>query len=58
MAKREELLRLFDLADRKGYDVTQSTMRDHVRLIDGQGNLVKNKNGGATRYLAYLHRKG
>jgi hypothetical protein len=22
-------------------------MRDHVRLIDGNGNLVKNKNGGA-----------
>jgi hypothetical protein len=32
-----------DLADRKGFDVTQSTMRDHVRLIDGDGNLVKNK---------------
>jgi hypothetical protein len=46
MAKRDELLRLFDLADRKGYDVTQSTMRDHVRLIDGDGNLVKNKNRG------------
>jgi len=26
MAKRDELLALFDLADRKGYDVTQSSM--------------------------------
>jgi hypothetical protein len=33
MAKRDELRRLYDLADRKGYDVTQSTMRDHVRLV-------------------------
>jgi len=47
MAKRDELLALFDLADRKGFDVTQSTMRDHVRLIDGEGKLVRNKNGGA-----------
>jgi hypothetical protein len=27
MAKRDELLALYDLADRKGYDVTQSSMR-------------------------------
>ncbi len=47
MAKRDELLKLYDLADRKGYDVTQSTMRDHLRLIDKDGNLVKNKCGGA-----------
>jgi len=59
MAKRDELLRLYDLADRKGFDVTQSTMRDHVRLIDGDGNLVKNQNGGfafsyAGRFLEAL----
>ena len=47
MARRDELLALFDLADRKGFDVTQSTMRDHVRLIGPDGNLVKSKNGGA-----------
>jgi hypothetical protein len=47
MAKREELIALHDPADRKGFDVTQSTMRDHIRLIDKDGNLVKNKNGGA-----------
>jgi hypothetical protein len=29
MAKRDQILALFELADRKGYDVTQSTMRDH-----------------------------
>jgi len=28
MAKRDELRALFDLADRKGHDVTQSTMPD------------------------------
>jgi hypothetical protein len=47
VAKRDELLRLFDLADRKGFDVTQSTMRNHVRLIGPDGEIVKNKNGGA-----------
>jgi hypothetical protein len=31
-------LELFDLADRKGYDVTKSTMKDHVRLI---GNIQR-----------------
>jgi hypothetical protein len=56
MAKRDELLRLFDLADRKGFDVTQSTMRDHVRLVDPEGNLVKNKNGGAVFSYAEARR--
>jgi len=32
MAKRGELLALCDLGDRKSYNVTQSTMRDHIRL--------------------------
>jgi hypothetical protein len=36
MAKRDQLLALYELADRKGYDVTQSTMRDHVPLVVGQ----------------------
>jgi len=39
MAKRDQILALYELADRKGYDVTQSTMRDHVRLIGPDGNL-------------------
>jgi hypothetical protein len=34
MAKRDAILVQFDLADRKGHDVTQSTIRDHVRLIE------------------------
>jgi hypothetical protein len=38
MAKRDELLALFDLAERKGHDVTQSTTKDHVRLI---GNIQR-----------------
>ena len=56
MAKRDELLRLFDLADLKGFDVTQSTMRDHVRLIGPDGNLVKNKNGGAAHSFGEARR--
>jgi hypothetical protein len=54
MDKREQ----YDLADRKGYNVTQSTTRDYVRLIGLDGNPVKNESGGAaysyteaTRYL-------
>jgi hypothetical protein len=31
-------------------------MRDHVRLIDGHGNLVKNKNGGAAHSYAEARR--
>jgi len=56
VAKHEELLKLYDLADRKGFDVTQSTMRDHIRLIDQDGNLVKNKNGGAAHSYAEARR--
>jgi len=39
MAKRDQLLALYELADRKNYDATQSTMGDHVRLI-GPGRAV------------------
>jgi hypothetical protein len=56
MAKRDELLALYDLADRKGFDVTQSTMRDHVRLIDGDGNLVRNKMNDAAHSYAEARR--
>ena len=60
MLKRDEILRLFDLADRKGYRVVKAIlrdhikalMRDHVRLIDGEGNLVKNRKGGAAHSYA------
>jgi hypothetical protein len=51
MAKRDELLALYDLADRKGFDVTPSTMRDHVRLIDGDGNLDRNSHSARKRWL-------
>jgi hypothetical protein len=54
MAKLNE--RLPD--ERKGHDVTQSTVRDHVRLVDGEGNLVKNKNGGAASSYAETRRSG
>jgi len=47
MAKRDELLRLYDLAAPKGFDVVKSTMKDHVRLIGADDKSVKNKNGGA-----------
>jgi len=56
LRRRDQILALFELADRKGYDVTQSTMRDHVRLIDGEGNLVKNKTGGAVFSYAEARR--
>jgi len=36
MAKRDDLRALYDLADADGHDVTQSTTRDHIRLIDGR----------------------
>jgi len=36
--------------------MTQSTMRDHVRLIDQDGNLVKNKTGGAAYSYAGARR--
>ena len=61
MAQRDQLLALYEPADRKGYDVTQSTMRDHVRLIDKDGNLVRNEiseaahsSAEAQRYLEAL----
>jgi len=47
MAKRDELLALYDLADRKGHAVTQSTMRDHVRLTDPEGGRVVKDGGGS-----------
>jgi hypothetical protein len=56
MATRDELLALFDLAERKGFDVTQSTMRNHVRLIGPDGELVKNKTGGAA--FGYAEARG
>ena len=56
MGKPDNLFRCHDLADRKGYDVTQSTMRDHLRLIDKDGNLIKNKNGGAAFRLRRGHK--
>jgi hypothetical protein len=31
----------------KGYTFTKANMRDHVRLIGPDGELVRNKNGGA-----------
>jgi hypothetical protein len=57
MARRDEIVSLYDLADRKGFDVTKSTMRGHVRLVDGDGNLVKNKNGGAVFGYAEARRR-
>jgi hypothetical protein len=29
------------LADQKGFDLARSTIRDHWRLIDGQGRTVR-----------------
>lgn len=47
------------------FDVALSTMREHTRLVDADGNLAKNKNGGAAfsygearRYLDELPDRG
>jgi hypothetical protein len=32
----KRMMELFDLADRKGFDVVKSTMKNHVRLIGRQ----------------------
>jgi hypothetical protein len=55
MPKRE-LLALFDLADHKGFDIVKATLRGHVRLIEPDGNLVKNKTGGAA--FSYAEARG
>jgi hypothetical protein len=47
MAKRNELLALFDLADSKGFDVTKGVLRNHVRLIDPDGKTIKRESGSA-----------
>jgi len=39
MAKRDELLRLNDFTDRKGFGVATAMVPHHVRLIDPEGRL-------------------
>lgn len=50
MPKHDELLALFDLASRKGHEVTQSTMRDHVRLIGPDSELSEEQEQRAVSY--------
>jgi len=38
---------LFELAERKGFDVARARMPDHVRLIDSDGRLVVKNSGEA-----------
>ena len=52
----KHMMELFDLADRQGYDVTQSTMRDHVRLIGPDDKSVKTTR--AAMRSATLRRSG
>ena len=40
-------LELFDLADRKGFDVVRAVLADHVRLIGPDGETVKWETGSA-----------
>jgi len=56
MAEYDERLALFDLADRKGYDVAKARLRDHVRLIDPAGRLVVKDSGGAAFSYAEARR--
>lgn len=55
------ILEIFDLADRKGFDVVKATMKGCVRLIGPDGKSVRNEKGGAAfsyaearRYLGEL----
>ena len=41
MTRKTEVLRMMDLAERKGFKVRRSTVRDHWRLIDEEGNSVR-----------------
>jgi len=53
MAKRDDQIRaLFNLAYRKGYDITKAVFRDHYRLVDPTGEIVKRKNGSTAHSLA------
>jgi hypothetical protein len=54
MSRKDEVLRLMELADRKGFDVTRSTIRDHWRLIDRHGKTVRN---GHTNSAAFKVRE-
>ena len=51
-----DLFALCKLAEAKGFEVMLSTMRGHVRLIDSDGNLVKNQNSGAAFSLTEARR--
>jgi hypothetical protein len=61
MAKCDDLIALFDLADRKGFDVTRAMRRDHWRLIDPNGELVRRETGTAaftlTEAIRFLEAK-
>ena len=61
----KRMMELFDLAERKGFDVVKSTMRNHVRLIGPDDKSVKSDRGGAAfsyaearRYLEGLPDRG
>lgn len=41
MTRKAEILRLFSLADRKGFDVARSTIRDRWRLVDSEGKTAR-----------------
>jgi len=56
MAKRDQILALFDLADRKGIEVTQSTIRDHVQLIRPDDKPIKSDKDGAAFSYAEARR--
>lgn len=47
MAREEHVSQLFDLAARKGYDITKAVLGDHYRLVDPTGEIVKRQTGSA-----------
>jgi hypothetical protein len=50
MTRKTEVLRLMDLAERKDFNVARSTIRDHWRLIDGDGNTVRKQDTNSAAF--------
>ena len=58
MAEYDERLALFDLADRKGYNVATARMPEHVWLIDPDGLLVVRESGSGCLELSKIKAAG
>jgi hypothetical protein len=50
MTRKTEVLRLIDLAGRKGFDVGRSTIRDHWKLIDRNGKSIRRQDTNSAAF--------